>query len=102
MKTQRRKAITRMNTKELALETAEFDREFICDTFEEPDVETQKRWRRVKRGRPKIGQGVQVISLSLEKGILARGDALAKRLKISRAALITRGLKAILGEYPGT
>ena len=101
MKTKRRKVITEMNAKELARETTEFDQEFIADAFEELDDEARRRWNLVKRGRPRIGQGVKVISLSLEKGLLAQGDALAKKLKITRAALITRGLKTLLAKNAG-
>ena len=98
MKGKIQKAITEMNAKELAHETAEFDQESIADTFEELNGESQGQWNRVKRGRPKIGQGVKIISVSLEKGLLVKGDMLAKKLDISRAALITLGLKAMLAE----
>lgn len=56
-------------------------------------------WRRIKRrlGRPKIGKGVKVVSVSLEKDLLRRADALAKRQGISRAKLISRGLEQQLG-----
>jgi hypothetical protein len=37
-----------------------------------------------------------VISLSVEQGLLARADRLAKKLKISRAQLFRRGLEAVL------
>ena len=57
-------------------------------------VERDKR----KRGRPRVGRGVRVISVSIEIGLLARADALARRLHISRAALIARGLRTVLAE----
>jgi hypothetical protein len=57
------------------------------------------QWRTFKRkiGRPKVGKGVRVISLSVEKGLLKRADSCAKRLGISRAQLFSRGLEAVLG-----
>ncbi len=87
-----------MNTEELAEATAEFDRGFVADTFQPLTPEMRKRWEAAKRrpGRPKNGKGVQVISVSIEKELLARSDALAKKKKISRARLIARGLKAVL------
>jgi hypothetical protein len=87
-----------MNTDELAEATAEFDKEFVADTFGPMTPEMRARWEAAKRkpGRPRDGQGVQVISVSIEKELLARSDALAKRKKISRARLIARGLKAVL------
>ena len=40
--------------------------------------------------------GVKVISVSVERGLLSKSDALASRLGISRAALIERGLRLVL------
>jgi hypothetical protein len=41
-----------------------------------------------KRGRPVQGDGVKVISLSMEKSLLKREDDFVKRKGMSRAALI--------------
>ena len=38
----------------------------------------------------------EMVSVSIEKKLLARSDALAKKMGISRARLIARGLKAVL------
>lgn len=58
----------------------------------------RKRWAKIKKrlGRPKVGQGVKVISLSVEKGLLERADAYAKRLGLTRAEVVARGLKRVL------
>ncbi|MBV8780708.1 MAG: hypothetical protein JO353_04860 [Phycisphaerae bacterium] len=48
------------------------------------------------RGRPVTGAGAKVISLSVERTLLARADAAARKLRISRAALVARGLEAVL------
>jgi hypothetical protein len=37
-----------------------------------------------------------VISVSVEEALLVRSDALAKKMGISRAGLIARGLRAVL------
>lgn len=37
-----------------------------------------------------------MISVSIERGLLGRSDQLAKALGVSRAALIERGLNAVL------
>ena len=91
-----KKPITEMTSDELAVETAEFDKEFVADSFGPPPPAAAERWERAKRkrGRPRKGKGAKVISVSLEKGLLARSDRLAKRLGISRAALVARGLEA--------
>jgi metal-responsive CopG/Arc/MetJ family transcriptional regulator len=38
----------------------------------------------------------KVISVSIEKGLLKQSDGLARRLGISRARLVARGLRAVL------
>lgn len=68
-------------------------------SFEETQPLTAKeraRWERVKRkkpGRPRIGDGAKVISLSMERGLLERADAYAKRAGISRAQLVAEGIE---------
>jgi predicted transcriptional regulator len=97
------KPATQMNTKELGQATKEFEREFVADAFGPPGPVERQQWRRAKRkrGRPRRGRGVKVISVSLEKGLLSRCDALAKRLGVSRAALISRGIHEVLSAAPG-
>ena len=92
------KPYDQMTTSELAKATAEFDREFIADSAVPAPPEEKARWLRAvrKRGRPRQGKGVQVISVSVEKDLLARSDRLARRLGVSRARLIARSLSATL------
>jgi len=96
----RPKPYTQMNAKELAAATARFDKEFVIDESREPTQEERQQWQRAKRkrGRPKQGQGVQIISVSIEKGLLRKTDKLAKKLHTQRTRLIARGLEAILDE----
>ncbi len=56
------------------------------------------QWQRAKRrpGRPRRGEGVRVISLSVEQKLLERADRAARRAGMSRAALFEMGLHAIL------
>jgi len=97
------KPITQMNDRELGQATKEFEREFVADSFGPPGPAEREQWRRAKRkrGRPRRGRGVKVISVSLEKGLLSRCDALSKKLGVSRAALISRGLHEVLSAAPG-
>lgn len=46
-----------------------------------------------KPGRPKIGKGVKVISLSVEKDLLKRADLYAKQHGMKRTELVAVGLK---------
>src|SRR5579863_8337245 len=58
----------------------------------------RKLWRRFKRkvGRPKIGKGVKVISVGVEKQLLKQTDQLAKKRGLNRSALVSEALKAML------
>lgn len=94
----RNKPYTEMNARELAAATAQFNREFIIDESREQTADERAQWQRAKRkrGRPKQGQGVRIISVSIERGLLERADRLARRLKLRRTQLIAAGLQAVL------
>ena len=79
--------------------TEQFDRERAIDRSRPLTAPERKAWEKARRkpGRPRRGAGVKVISVSVERGLLARSDALARTLGISRASLIERGLRAVLG-----
>jgi len=89
-----------MTTAELREATAEFDREFVGETFGPPTPAQQARFQRAKRkrGRPPVGLGSKTISVTVEKRLLAKADRLAKKLHLPRAALIARGLQAVVTE----
>jgi hypothetical protein len=88
----------RMTAQELQEATAEFDREMVVTQSRPLKAKERSRWEAARRkpGRPRRGCGVKVVSVSLEQGLLSRSDGLARRLGISRALLIERGLKAVL------
>jgi hypothetical protein len=83
---------------ELAEDTARYEREMVIDEFGPMTAAARARWVRAKRkpGRPRRGKGAKVISVSVERDLLSRSDALAKDLGLSRAGLIERGLQAVL------
>jgi len=78
----------------------EFDNEFIADTFRPLTPAQRRRWERIKRkpGRPQVGRGAKVISLSIEQDLLRRSDQLAKKMKVTRAFLVSEGLRHMLAE----
>jgi hypothetical protein len=51
---------------------------------------------RKKMGRPKIGKGAKIISLTVERDLLKQADALAKQEGVSRAQIFARGLRSVL------
>jgi hypothetical protein len=88
-----------MNTAELREATKEFDREFVGGSFRPATPEEQVRFERAcKRGRPRNGLGSKTISVTVEAGLLAKTDRLAKKLHVPRAVLIARGLQALVSE----
>jgi hypothetical protein len=93
-----RRRSARKSPGELAEDTARYDREMVIDEFGPMNAAARARWARAKRkpGRPRRGKGVKVISVSVERDLLSRSDALAKDLGLSRAGLIERGLEAVL------
>lgn len=102
MKTKRKKSIVtkyeKMRPKERQAATAKFDRESVAEESRPLSAEERALWAKARRkpGRPKVGRGVRVISVSVERDLLGRADELAQRLGISRASLVSRGLKAVL------
>ncbi len=97
-KRNKKKPYWEMTTEELAAATAEFDQEFIADTFSPLTPEMKARWQAAKRkpGRSRNGNGQEVISISVSKDLLRRSDTLAKKMGLSRSLLVERGLKAVL------
>jgi hypothetical protein len=70
-----------MNQLELRAATSEFDREFVGEGFGLPGEKQRAQLARArrKRGRPRTGLGSRTISVTIEKGLLAQADRLAKK-----------------------
>ena len=88
----------RMKPEGLREATKAFDEEMVVDKSRPLTAAERKAWETARRkpGRPRRGAGAKVISVSVERGLLARSDALARELGVSRASLIERGLRAVL------
>ena len=93
-----------MKPAELAEATAAYGREMAVDAFRPLSRAARSRWERAKRkpGRPRRGEGVKVISVSVEQDLLQRSDRLARSLGVSRARLIERGLEIVLAKSTGS
>ena len=87
-----------LELRELQETTKELDREMIVAESRPLSASERAAWEKARRkpGRPRRGAGVRVVSVSIERGLLARADVLARALGVSRASLIERGLKAVL------
>jgi len=58
-------------------------------------IEKQRRHNR-KVGHPKIGKGTKMVAVTIEKGLLKRADAYARRHGIKRARMIAQGLQLVM------
>ena len=87
-----------MNVRKPRAATKDLNREMVADEFRPMGPAERARWERARRkpGRPRRGAGAKVISVSVERVLLVRSDALARNLGITRASLVERGLKAVL------
>ena len=93
-----RKPFTRLTSKELGEATAEFDTEFVVDSFGDPPGDLMPLWARAVGEVQSLeaSQGITVVRVGLERELLTRSDRLARDKGLSRANLIARGLKAVL------
>ena len=87
-----------MTTEELEEAAKGFDEEFVFEKSRPLTPEEQALWEEVKaKGEPPAnGKVEQTIAVRLEKVLLKRCTALAKKKKVSRDELVARGLRALL------
>lgn len=87
-----------MTTEELREATKEFDEEFVFERSKPLTPEMKARWERAKAKLPRTedGETEQTIAVRLDKALLERCTALAKKKRLSRDALVARGLRALL------
>jgi hypothetical protein len=99
-KTTHPRAASKTNDRDLDRTTAEFDREFVADTFGPLTPQAKARWQKAKRkrGRPRVGAGAKPVTVTIEKTLLRQVDVIARRCHTSRAALIARGLRRMVQE----
>jgi hypothetical protein len=65
----------------------------------------RKMWnriqRRLQRGRPMVGDGAKVMSVSIERGLLRQADAFAKRHNLKRSQMVAEGLRLLMRRRAG-
>jgi hypothetical protein len=85
-----------MTTDELAEATREFDREF--PTGFGPPTARQRALlaRAATRGRPVVGAGALKLHVSVERTLLARAEAYARKHKLNRSQVIALALRKLL------
>jgi hypothetical protein len=98
MSKKKQKPYWEMTTEELREATKEFDEEFVFERTKPLSPEMKARWEAAKaKGEPPANsEAEQTIAVRLDKALLKRCTALAKKKRLSRDELITRGLRALL------
>ncbi|HSI37379.1 MAG: hypothetical protein ACAI43_03125 [Phycisphaerae bacterium] len=82
--------------------TSQYDAEMIdVESQTRPlSPESAARHERARRknpgGRPVVGKGAVVISLSVERGLLEQADAYAQVAGVSRSELVATGLRLLM------
>lgn len=77
-------------------EVAQYDREFVpTKPMSSTGKQLHKRARR-KPGRPRVGQGAKRLTITMERELIARADALAKRKRWTRSQLFAQGVRTLL------
>jgi hypothetical protein len=63
----------------------------------------RKLWRAIKRnmGRPTVGEGAEQISLTVERGLLRKADAFARKHKLKRSQMVAEGLRLVMQRRAG-
>lgn len=91
----KRKPYWEMDTEELDRATRQLNKPFAIDKSRPLTPSERKLWQKVKRkrGRPKVGLGFLRISVSMERGLLRRVNALARARGLSRSGLLTLVLR---------
>jgi hypothetical protein len=76
----------------------EFAREIRFEETRPLSEKGKLLWLRAKRGRgrPRVGRGSAKVLVTLERGLLEEADDFARKNRISRSALVAKGLRAVL------
>jgi hypothetical protein len=92
-----------MNLQELREATRDLEGDIDPKRLKPLSPQMKALWERAKRkrGRPPVGEGSKVISLSVEKSLLQRSDSLAKKEGLTRAQLFARALESLLRKRAG-
>jgi hypothetical protein len=96
----KKKQYWEMSAKELAEATKQFDEPLVVDQSRPLTSAEREQWKQVKRkrGRPKIGRGYQRVSISVEKGLLKRMTAYAKKRQMTRSGLVAEVFEELLAK----
>ncbi|MBI4863840.1 MAG: ribbon-helix-helix protein, CopG family [Candidatus Riflebacteria bacterium] len=101
MKTKRK--YSEMTVGELGITTEAFEEDLVVEKSRSLTPAEQQLWRQAKRkrGRPRMGEGFQRISVSMERGLLERVTAMARERHVPRSLLLAQAVEALLAREEG-
>jgi hypothetical protein len=85
-------AFMALSDEEKERQLKEYDEPFVFEKGRPMTAAQRKLWEKAKArkpGRPRVGRGVKVISLSVEQGVLEKIDRAARMQRVSRSELLT-------------
>lgn len=100
--TETKRQVRQMIVAQLEAASREFDRPDYSPRFGKAPASQQRhhdaalRYVKRVRGHPPAGAGTRRIQITVERGLLAEADNLARRQRISRSQLIAHGLRLAL------
>jgi len=91
---------------EKAAELAPFERGEVPRSRSRPLTPAERKmWNKIQkslqRGRPTVGAGAKVMSISIERGLLKKADAFAKRHHLKRSQMVAEGLRLVMQRRAG-
>src|SRR5438034_451590 len=100
------KRYSQMNAAELAAATQQYDQEWTGPGLPGRPLTTKQRpthrratsqaQARAKAGTPKVGAGAKIVAISIERGLLKKADAYAKRRRLKRSRMLAQGLRLLM------
>ena len=95
--TKDRKRYSQMTLAELRRATRQYDTEWSGPGLPGKPLTRADRARHKRaRGRPMVGKGAKIVPVSIERELLSRADAFAKRHKLKRSEMVARGLRLVM------
>lgn len=78
----------------------EVDREIPLSELRPLNAQERKRWNKFKKrlGRPKVGRGAKLVTVSLERGRAEQIDEFLRRHGLGRSTLFARGAELAMAE----
>lgn len=76
------------------------DREIRPEELRPLNAEERKQWNRWKKkskaGRPRVGKGAKIVTISLERDLLNASNRFAKQRGVKRSEMVAAGLRAVM------